>query len=162
MTFAPDLEALESAIATRLMEIDNTSFTPTEPLLRSVFNLIDESLSDDETPRKLPGVGILHESEDWEPDRLLGEAVAQEGRERWQLYVLCDAPNREGGMRGKRGAYNVTKQIIEDMDGWPILAGCPLSIDRRHRYQARNENGELVPIAGYVLEMSHPVYYETD
>jgi hypothetical protein len=156
---APDLELLESLLTERIMSLTNTAVTPPEPLARSVFNLIDEAISDDPTPRRLPGVGIVHEDEQWQPNELLGGSVFQQGREAWHLLVLCDSPTRDGGIRGKRGAYSVTKQIIEGIDGWQIIDGCPIRIEHRQRYKALNEQGELVPIAGYIVAISHPVEY---
>ncbi len=156
---APDLETLEGALTTRLLAIVNTTLTPTEPLLRSAFNLIDEALSNDNTPRRLPGVGIMHEGEPWEENELLGGLVSQQLREQWKLFVLCDSPARDGGIRGKRGAYTVTKLIIEDIDGWQIIDGCPIRIDARRRFAPRDENGELTPTSGYIIDISHPATY---
>jgi hypothetical protein len=157
---APDLEALETALGDYLMTLENTAVNPHEPLVRSTFNLLDEAMRTDDTPRRLPGVGIIHQEETMERNRLLGGAVEQEGRESWHLVALCDAPGGGGGVRGKRGAYGVSKQIAEGLDGWEIAPGCPVSVDRRRRYDARDENGELIPLAGYVIEISHPCIIE--
>lgn len=161
---APDLEALEAALTTRLLALVNTAVTPNEPLLRSVFNLIDEANSEDETPHRMPSCGIMHESEPFDANELLGGFITQEGRESWKLVILCDSPKRDGGMRGKRGAYTVSKLVMEgiavDTGTWQIAPGSPIQVDRRNRYSARNENGELLPISGYVLDISHPVIYE--
>lgn len=157
---APDLETLEAALSTQLMTLENAAFDPAEPLVRSTFNLIDEAMRADDSPRRLPGVGIIHQDEVMERNRLLGGYVEQEGRETWHLVVLCDAPAGGGAMRGKRGAYSISKQIVEGLDGWQIATGCPVSVDRRRRCDARDENGELIPLAGYVIEISHPVTIE--
>lgn len=154
---APDLEAIETALTTRLLAIQNAFVTPTEFAVRSVFNLIDEAMSGDDTPHRLPGVGIIHHDESLDVNMLLGGLVEQEGRETWQLVVLCDSPKRDGGIRGKRGAYAVSKLIVENIDGWQVIDGCPIRVDRRSRYNARNEQGELLPISGYVIDISHPV-----
>jgi hypothetical protein len=156
---APDLEVLEGLLSERLMAVLNTALEPEEPLLRSVFNLIDDS--EDPTPRALPAAGILHDEESWNADEILGEAVSKGGRERWKIVLLYPRPTRESGMRGKRGAYTGSKLVIEDLDGWQILAGCPISVDRRTRFAPRDANGELAPLTGYVLEISHEVDYET-
>lgn len=159
-----DLDAAESALMARLFTLQNTATTPAEPLLRSVFNIMDEAMSDDETPRRLPGCGILDDDDAYAGNRLMGGHVAQEGRIKWKLLVLCDAPTRGGGMRGPRGAAKVSKQLIEGIvdpdDGWQISNGVPMQLESRRRYNVRDENGELIPIAGYVVEVSHPTYYE--
>jgi hypothetical protein len=159
-----DLEAAESTLTARLLALTNTTLTPPEPLLRSCFNLLDEAMSNDDTPRRLPGCGILHDGETYESNELLGGHVAQSGRQRWKLVFVCDAAVRDGGLRGKRGAYTITKLAIEGLvdpdDAWQIAPGIPLQVESRQRYNARDENGELLPIAGYVVEVSHPIYYE--
>src|SRR5207237_7403841 len=137
----------------------NTTVSPDEPLVRSVFNLMDEAMSNDDTPHQLPGVGIIHNEEPWEDDIVLGAGVSKEGLERWTLVFLCDSVKRGGGLRGSRGAYNGSSLLMDGLNGWEILDGCPVEVERRRRYDARNENGDLIPIAGYVIEIKHPVAY---
>jgi hypothetical protein len=160
---APNLEAQELALTSRLLTIVNPALTPAEPALRSVFNLIDEAMAQDETPRRLPGVGIIHDDEPWEANTLLSGGYSQPGREHWKLVVLCEAAKRDGGIRGPRGAYTISGLVIDAVTGgWEIAAGCPVRVDRRHRFSPRDSSGELAPIAGYVIEISHPVYHDEE
>jgi hypothetical protein len=157
----PDLEALETLLMDRLLAIQNGGLLP-EPAFRSVFNLIDESERADPTPRRLPGAGLLHNEEPWNDDEALGPSVSKTGKESWLIVILCDAPARGGGMRGPRGAYAISKLVIDDIEGWQILDGCPVTVNRRVRYAPPAEDGELAPIAGYVLEISFPVDQQED
>ncbi len=161
-TNAPDLEAQEAALTDLLMSLTNANFTPPEPLVRSTFNMIDAAMTDDETPHALPTVGLMHASEEWGDNPILGGGIAQEGHEEWDMTVLCDAPRRDGGMRGKRGAYTITKQILGGISGQELIPGSGMYIapTRRRRYTARNEQGELVPLAGYVITIKFAVQNE--
>jgi hypothetical protein len=157
---APDLEALETLITDRLMAIMNPLFVPAEPAIREVFNMVDKPGLGDDTPRRLPCVGLLHEDEPWEDDEVLGVSVSKIGREQWYLLLLCDAPTRGGGMRGKRGAYKLSGLIMDDLEGWQIIAGNPVKVERRVRFEPRNDNGELSPFSGYVIPISFPVDFQ--
>lgn len=159
---SPDLESLEAAISARLLAIENDLVTPAEPLILSTFNLLDEAFSNDNTPHKMPAVGILHVDEAWERNQLLGSGnVSQPGREHWKLIYYRAAPKRGEGFRGVRGLYHGSKAIIEELDGWHITDGCPIQIDRRQIYRYIEENGEVLPIAGMTIDLSHPCYIES-
>lgn len=159
---APDLEAQETALAALLMSLTNVNFDPAEPLIRSTFNMIDEAMADDDTPRPLATVGLLHRDETWEDNELLGGGIAQAGHEEWDLTLLCDAPRRDGGVRGKRGAYTISKQIMDGLSGQELIPGSGMYVTptSRRRYTARNEQGELVPLAGYVISLKFAVQNE--
>jgi hypothetical protein len=161
-----DIDAAENTLMARLKALQNTAITPNERLLRSVFNVEEQAMTDDETPLMLPGCGIAEGDggEQYEDNELLGGHVTQSGRMRWVLMILTDAVTRGGGLKGPRGARTVSKQVVEGLvdpdDGWQISPGIPMQCDRRNRYRARDENGELIPMGGYVVEVSHPVYFE--
>ena len=159
---APDLEAQETALVDLLMSLTNANFDPAEPLIRSTFNMIDEAMSDIDTPHGLPTVGLLHRDEMWNDNAILGGGIAQEGHEAWDLTLLCDSPRLDGGMRGKRGAYTISKQIMDGLSGQELIPDSGMYIEptSRRRYTARNEQGELVPLAGYVISIKFAVQNE--
>jgi hypothetical protein len=158
---AVDLEALEIAMTERLLAVINP--TTGDPAVRSVFNVVDESMATDERGHQLPAVGILFSEETWEDNELLGEsdavlgqnAIAKVGRVSWKLFYFVDAAKYGSGMRGPRGAYKGSGLIQDDIDGWQIIDGCPLQVHGRSRYDPRNEDGEFIPLGGIVIDASH-------
>lgn len=147
-----DLEEVESLVSDRILAIVNPATT--EPVVRSTFNVVDESMSEDPREHPLPAAGLLFKEERWEDDEVLGGGVSKQGRVHFAILLLTQAPKYGGGMRGPRGAYRGSKLIADDITDWEIYPGCLVEVHTRTPYVPRNENDEMVPMAGMLIDAS--------
>lgn len=160
-----DLDAASARLETYILSLQNDRVTPPGPLVRSVFDLVDDAMRNDNIAHPLPAVGIIHDDEALTINDVLGEGFSQRGTGTWVFVLMCDSPVRGQGMRGPRGAMTISGILKDALNDFPVDGeadednpnggACRLSVIRRKRFAP--DEADVKAVCGYSLVATHPI-----